>query len=42
LSIAIPGTIAGIIGIALLLVDRFVFGIAGMKAATSILLLIVG
>jgi len=42
LSFVIPGTIAAIIGIVLLLADGFVFGIAGKKAATSILLIIVG
>jgi hypothetical protein len=42
LSFVIPGTIAGIIGIVLLLADGFIFGIAGKRAATSILLLIVG
>ena len=42
LSFAIPGTVAGIIGILLLLVDGFLFGIAGKKAVTSVLLIIVG
>jgi hypothetical protein len=42
LSFIIPGTIAGIIGIVLLLADGFIFGIAGKRAATSILLVIVG
>src|ERR1700680_1245196 len=42
LSFVIPGTLAGITGILLLLADGFVFGIAAKKAVTSVLLIIVG
>ena len=38
----VPGTIAGVIGILLLLVDGFIFGVAAKKAITSVILIIVG
>lgn len=38
----VPGNLAGIIGILLLLADGFIFGIAAKKAITSIILIIVG
>ncbi len=38
----VPGTLAGVIAIVLLLADGFIFGLAGKKALTSIVLIIVG
>ena|SRR5271157_5544106 len=38
----VPGTVAGIVGVLLLLVDGFIFGVAAKKAITSVILIIVG
>ena len=38
----VPGTFAGIVAIVLLLADGFIFGLAGKKALTSVILVIVG
>jgi hypothetical protein len=38
----VPGTLAGILAIILLLADGFIFGLAAKKALTSIVLIIVG
>ncbi len=40
--VAIPGTLAGVIGLILLIADGFIFGLAAKKAITSIILIVVG
>ncbi|MGI0091146.1 MAG: hypothetical protein ACREBS_05510 [Nitrososphaerales archaeon] len=42
MSALLPGSIAGIIGLLLLLADGFIFGVAAKKAITSIILIVVG
>jgi len=39
---AIPGSLAGLIGILLLVIDGFIFGVAAKKAITSIIMIVVG
>lgn len=41
-AFVLPGTLAGVVGILLLLLDGFIFGVAAKKAITSIILVIVG
>jgi hypothetical protein len=41
-SFVLPGTLAGVVGIILLLADGFIFGVAAKKAVTSTILVIVG
>lgn len=38
----VPGSAAGIIGVLLLLADGFIFGVAGKKAITSVVLIVIG
>ncbi|MHB8567295.1 MAG: hypothetical protein ACYC7D_13325 [Nitrososphaerales archaeon] len=38
----IPSTFEGVVGILLLLLDGFLFGVAAKKAVTSVILIIVG
>lgn len=39
---AIPNTIDGVVGLLLLLLDGFIFGLAAKKAVSSIILIIIG
>ena len=38
----VPGSVAGIVGILLLLIDGYIFGLAAKKALTAVILIIVG